>query len=876
MQNEKIKLRILSVSFCLILIFCGFSLAYFTISRTDTFSSNATIANYTDVTWQPGNVTLYGQGNKRAFNISENNVYIVSLSESASIKGIANDGQYVYINDAGARIKVANFNGTVLSTHTISNLASDNNDLAHNGRFLFARNGGTVYMINLTSNISTAVTVDAAKPIPNSDGWLTGNIVDMPDKRIGFISQSSVNPIVLRLYNVSENGTYFSWSQDFNIASSWSTDNHGIVSDGDSLVLISFQEGHRIFSLVNLNLSYEDSWNMRPSGIGNPTFITYDHVGKRVLIGDYGDRDFAVFNGSYSQGSFVSTTTETNSAITNITNVSWVSYGDSLGSTIRVQVSPNNGTSWYTAQNGESIGTPFSEGNNSLLYRVIFTTSSGANLTFDSIQLQWTQVGEAALVATIISPTNITYYNSSLNFNVTLNKNGTVKGSLDQGISNFSFSGTNNINFNYTRNFSLDGNYTLYVYSTNFSGNETDTKSVNFTVYTLDSDGDGVLDFNDTLIGNESSVSSSGITNFNITVSGNSTNGTFLELRSVVFREGSQPFLNFSYNFSQGNLDLNRVVVQKESSYILLNFSGQLQGNKTVYISKNDFDHLCVKDEEISSISGISSSCDSINEIDFDSCIGSNVTIEGISCTDEGSQFRFDNLQHSAIRGSQDSSPEGGHTSAGGNRLGSSCLNEWICSSWSFCSKDSSQSRICDLKYQNGCFPSIQKPVEVRLCPDILFDVRATMLNSRVLPWQNPKALIDLKEVSSNDLLDIVLIYRVSNVEGVVYEESETVSIQNNVSFTKELNNLHILPGDYFFQVILDYGKNQTASSLQPFSVVGLSRIIYYSLILLVIALLGWFGYSQYRIRRKDERIIRSLKHKTWHRHPSKAHHKHR
>lgn len=828
-----------------------------TNTRTDTLTTNATISEINNLTYASGNVSLFGETNKTAFNISSNNVYVVSLTESTNIQGIANDGTYVYVNDAGSRIKKALFNGSVVSSHTVSSLPTNNNDMAHNGRFLYVRNGNTIYLINLTSNTSAAVSVDSSKPIPDGRGWLSGNIVDMPDRRMGVISDSGTNPIILRLYNVSENGTYWSWSQDFNIATSWATDNHGIVSDGDSLVLISHLEGHRIFSLVNLNLQSQDSWDMRPSGIGNPTFITYDHVGKRVLIGDYNDREFAVYNGSYSTGNFTSTTTETTATILNITNVTWNSYGDTLGSTIRLQVSPNNGTTWYQATNGEGITIPLTTGNNSLKYRVMFTTSSGANLTISNITIQWI---EDSLSITINNPTNTTYNNSTITFNISLNEDGSAWASLNNGTNNVTLTSTNNRDYNYTNTSIGDGSYTLIIYanSTNPAHNGTTTKTVNFTIYTSDNDNDGILDNNDTLVGRESSVNISGINNLNITISGSATNGTFTGTKEVLFKEGSQIMINFTHNFSSGNIDLRNVRIQKSDNYLIINLSGQLQGNKTVFVNNNNFVHLCIKDSDIASINEISTSCDASGEINFDNCLGANQTTSGISCIDNGTTIRIDNLTHSAIRGSQATSTAQVTTYGGSG--GGVCTNTWVCSSWSYCNAQFKQERICELKNKNSCTPQGQKPQEERICPSILFDVEVDILNKKLLPWNKLMFTTKLREVNQTQLVDITIKYLIKNEERIMIEEEETIAIPGNLTLTKEMKNLGLRAGKYDLQVIIIYGREQTASAKQTFTIIAEKTMIYYSVGIIILLFLIWLSYHEWVIRKKEEKIIRYLR----------------
>ena len=108
--------------------------------------------------------------------------------------------------------------------------------------------------------------------------------------------------VVLR----ASDGLTFTWSQDISIASSWSTDNHGSASsDGRFLTLISYNGGHRVYDLTTGTEYFQDSWNLQPPLIGNPTYIAHDHINHRYIIGDYSDDNFAIYNDSiynYSMG----------------------------------------------------------------------------------------------------------------------------------------------------------------------------------------------------------------------------------------------------------------------------------------------------------------------------------------------------------------------------------------------------------------------------------------------------------------------------------------------------------------------------------------------------------------------------------------------
>ena len=86
---------------------------------------------------------------------------------------------------------------------------------------------------------------------------------------------------------------------------------------------------------------------------------------------------------------------------------------------------------------------------------------------------------------TINFPTNVTYNASDipLNFNVTLNENGSVQYSLNVGVDNVSMSSTTNQEFNATNNSIADGGYVFNVYANDTAANnKNNTENISFSV----------------------------------------------------------------------------------------------------------------------------------------------------------------------------------------------------------------------------------------------------------------------------------------------------------------------------------------------------------------------------------------------------------
>lgn len=245
------------------------------------------------------------------------------------------------------------------------------------------------------------------------------------------------------------------------------------------------------------------------------------------------------------------------------------------------------------------------------------------------------------------------YLTNKWNTSFALNQTTTITGT-----SNSSNWNVNLFNGNYTWNclvYDLAGNL-------NWSSANRTIK-LNFT----DTDDDGVADNQDNLEGNETNVNTTGVSLLNITVSGNSTHGSYNGVQEIIFYDAVTKILNFTHNFSASELDLGKITTIKATNSIIVNLSGQIQSNynKTMYLADNNFNALCVKDAEISSIDEVSSGCNGANETDFTSCLSNSATLNGIVCNDEGSTIKIGNLRYSAIRGTT-AEPSSSSTSSSG------------------------------------------------------------------------------------------------------------------------------------------------------------------------------------------------------------------
>jgi|GEM_PF-6085182 len=259
---------------------------------------------------------------------------------------------------------------------------------------------------------------------------------------------------------------------------------------------------------------------------------------------------------------------------------------------------------------------------------------------------------------TLISPQNITYASASPTYNVTLSENGSVQFSLNNGTTNTSMTGdegTYGTSFHYNASGLADGQYVIRIYAKDIANNSNNAASARFNVSAADADGDGVVNANDTMHGDASAVSASGVGALDVTIAGNASNGTFNGIHEVAFFDGSSKLINFTHDFGTASLNLSKVFITKTSTSLLVNLSGQVLAayNKTLFVNDPGFTALCVKDAELSSIGDISEDCTGANEINFTSCIGNStgVTLNGSTCTDSGSVISITNLAHTGVRG---------------------------------------------------------------------------------------------------------------------------------------------------------------------------------------------------------------------------------
>ncbi|MFC2136353.1 thrombospondin type 3 repeat-containing protein [Bacteroidota bacterium] len=217
-----------------------------------------------------------------------------------------------------------------------------------------------------------------------------------------------------------------------------------------------------------------------------------------------------------------------------------------------------------------------------------------------------------------------------------------------------------------------------------------------------DLDGDGVDDTNDTLIGDESHVTTN-FGSFNLKIN-NSTNTSksFSGKQTVKFSSGTDTIVEFDFNFSKDIMSMANVTIQKQEedatggSIIIAGIDLTSQGTtKTVFLDRlSEENYVCVKDEEIASITELpSSDCSNNGEIAVLCSVGGSTT-SGYTCTIINNRFRVKGLVHSGIVESTYTPPA--PDDDGGSRGGGSYRSSFdtVCGNWTECI-DGKQTRIC-------------------------------------------------------------------------------------------------------------------------------------------------------------------------------------
>ncbi len=356
-----------------------------------------------------------------------------------------------------------------------------------------------------------------------------------------------------------------------------------------------------------------------------------------------------------------------------------------------------------------------------------------------------------------------------------------------------------NILFNYSDYFGMSNSFELYLNLTlNLGGNG------------IDFDNDGILDSNDTIVGNSSNVLTS-FSSLEISVNLSSNLSKIFEKVLIVsFKNNSETIVEFEHNFSQSTIDLTKIIIKSEvknnKSKMFLN--GLVLGSshtKTLYLKlSGNFSKsssLCLKDVEVFSNDDITELCNGLNE----------TFINSIPTTLNGYSVDFTDLTNSTIKIS-------GLKHSGVSQM---CTENWdYPSSWSSCSS-SSQSKVpVDL---NLCGTSFTKPVTLtQSCSSISSGGGSSSSGSNYIKKIEGNSLI----IDDNSKFSFII--NSSNDGSKKYNSKNIVEV-----FDKDVK---LISFDYNFEnsdldlssVKIEYDfSSKSEIILKGFSSLGLTKTVY-------------------------------------------------
>jgi len=299
----------------------------------DVLTVNSTMTLYAKWTI-PDAAHLIGNGGSLISISNPNSVANSTVCTTGNYRGITSDGTYIYYrtSNTGYICKV-DLTGKLISVNAVTSLpTTDNLSLTYSNGCIFIRSDGAananINCIDISDWSLTALTL--SKNLLAGSGWLTGNLIDFPDGRIGavgapsaVVGSSGTNcPIdmyckVLRLFNVIGKGKNVSFtdSEDITLADSvsgWPSDEHGIATDGTYLYEIMFGSGYKVWALRSGAASHivfngsgtglctsstAVSGSLCPINspingsattiMSNATFLGHNHLTNQYIMGDY-------------------------------------------------------------------------------------------------------------------------------------------------------------------------------------------------------------------------------------------------------------------------------------------------------------------------------------------------------------------------------------------------------------------------------------------------------------------------------------------------------------------------------------------------------------------------------------------------------------
>jgi sporulation protein YlmC with PRC-barrel domain len=149
---------------------------------------------------------------------------------------------------------------------------------------------------------------------------------------------------------------------------------------------------------------------------------------------------------------------------------------------------------------------------------------------------------------------------------------------------------------------------------------------------------------------------------------------------------------------------------------------------------------------------------------------------------------------------------------------GSSCKYIWECDSWSSCSFDGQQERIC--KNTGTCIGTEGKPIEYRNCSESLFDVILKFMQIELAENQSLSFNVSLIQTKNTEKKDVQIKYTILDInKKEIFVQLETRAIEEDITYNKIFDEIKLSAGEYTLKVDITYGDLQKARAEQVFIV---------------------------------------------------------
>jgi|GEM_PF-2594425 len=358
----------------------------------------------------------------RLFSLGTQTLVNLSDPSAGNIRGITSDGTKVYIWRSVDHTKIwevplssitANQGGSRTVTPTswsIINAPSANvtTQLVYSSGCLFLfTTSGALQCIDLATRTASTVSAPAGYSFPAGKGWVTGSLIGFPDGRIGKVGQPIGTNTTVRVYSVSGTGgsVTLSFDRDLTLVdtvSTWPADDHGSATDGVYLYRTNYSTGgYKVWQIQNTGNSSiifngdgsgacsstsGTFCNYNPSVGGVPilsngTFLGRDHVGGRLLVGDYDGARFYMTE-SANPAHTVTYDSQGGSAVSSGSTVTNGSIAASPGTPTRAGYTF---AGWFAASSGGSAITfPYAHGQTSNFTLFAQWTANPLTVTYDS------------------------------------------------------------------------------------------------------------------------------------------------------------------------------------------------------------------------------------------------------------------------------------------------------------------------------------------------------------------------------------------------------------------------------------------------------------------------------------------------------------